>query len=175
MKKISLLLCLLFIMCSLCGCGSQKESVSSVADEKSSTVIEEWQDEAVKLALEEMIKSTKDFKNHSNKNPKGEPYLEIKNTRLITIKPDATDKYNLINRVKVKYIVEFLSFSNYIQTAPYYFWSYDSFVITEEGKCYAYDIFSTYRQQHMFDEITQVIENIYDLGDAYNKVYDLSE
>ncbi len=168
MKKISLLLCLLFIMYSLCGCSTANEDVSSVADNKRGTVVEEWQDEYIKKAIESL-------KTHQKKllTSDDDQYLEIKNTRLITIKDDANDPYGIFDDVEC--VVEFMLLTNYYGVSPYYFYTTDSYAVYKNGTVKAHDAFSWYRQTNDSTDFSKFIGEIYDLDDYYNEVYDLAD
>ena len=97
-------------------------------------------------------------------------YLEIKNTRKITIKHSNTTSYFR----DIDYIIEFLIYTNYLGTAPYYSYPriYDTVVIYSNGSMEVVEnnpIFA-YTSSTFSTDYSDFIYSIVDCGSLYNAV-----
>lgn len=99
-------------------------------------------------------------------------YLEIKNTRVITIKNNTSDYFKDIDK-----IVEFVLFSNYFNSAPYYsnVNLRQTYILYKNGtgEVSETDYFNRVRQKTFSADFSAVIEKIDDCGSKYNAVYHL--
>ena len=104
-------------------------------------------------------------------------YLEIKNTRVITIadEPTGTDEFTTDAAQKqfgdVETIVEFVLFTDYFGTAPYVFNANvnDHVVFYEDGSVEVMNNpFNHYRARTYSMDFSGIIEDVEDLQDAHN-------
>lgn len=102
------------------------------------------------------------------------PYLEVKNTRIIFLKDNVSGDFN-----NYDYVIEFILFSNYFGSAPYYDDSgiKDSVVVYKDGHTEVKDKnpFKEYRSKTFESDLSGVMENITDLGSKYNQVLELEK
>ena len=102
-------------------------------------------------------------------------YLEIKNTRIIFWKENATTEYLPDFCENVAYVVEFMLLSDYFGSSPHYFnhGIYDCVVFLKDGSVDVpvRSIFDRYRGQTFSSDFTSFIDSIVDLGDAYNETF----
>ncbi len=168
MKKLALFLAFALILSCFAGCGEREKSPQEVSSDTTASQnfeIPAWQDEYVKKAIDKL--KTEQKKTQVTENQ----YLEIKNTRLIKIKEDATDPYEIFDDVDC--IVEFMLLTNIYDSAPYYFYATDSYAIYKNGVVKEHDAFNLYRNRTYSAEFDNIIEEIYDLKDNYNEICDL--
>lgn len=121
----------------------------------------------VQFALTELKKQWKELY-ENDMYEKGSGYLEIKNTRLIKIKEETeADLFK-----NVDYMVEFVLYSNYFGSAPYYgnCGTYDCVVVYKDGSVDFKNLVSIYRSRTYSADFTGFIENICDYDDAFNEV-----
>ena len=171
MKKLALFLAFALILSCFAGCGEKEKSpqeVSSDTTASQNSEIPDWQDEAVKKAIIELKNAHKKSVSPENQD---DQYLEIKNTRLISIKEDAKDDYGVFD--DVKYVIEFMLLTNYHGTSPYYSYTTDSYAIYENETIKQHDAFILFRSMGYSSDFSDIIDEIYDLGGAYNEVFHL--
>ena len=154
MKKI---LALLLILCLfLCGCSAKSDNAPE---------IEKWQENYIKdatKAITDFWKSEYDSISISNN------HLEIKNTRIITIKENNNDYFS-----DIECIVEFVLFSNYLNTAPYYTnaGTNDCVIFYKDGSIeVSPNYFNLYRRRTYISDFSDVIDAIYDFDSHFNKI-----
>lgn len=102
-------------------------------------------------------------------------YLEIKNTRVITVKENDSKYFADIDK-----IVEFMLLANYYDLKPAFYtepYSYEDVIFYRDGhsEVYMTDYFGRVRGATYERDFTDVIESIEDLGDAHNAVYHLEK
>ena len=151
MKKISLLLALILAF-SVFACGCSEKS--GIIEDAVETLEETWED----------------MYNEGNLDTDG--YFEIKNTRFITIKENDKELFE-----DVEYVVEFVIFTDYFGSAPYY-WettSNNCVLVHKDGTMTVptANIFNRYRSLTYENDFSDIIESIEDCGDEYNCVKDL--
>jgi hypothetical protein len=104
-------------------------------------------------------------------------YLEIKNTRLIEIKDDLTGVTGADSFEGVDYVVEFILYSDYFSTAPYYInpTVKDSVTCDDSGDCEVNDRnpFLAW-QARTFGQPADLAASIRDFGPAFNVTFDLA-
>ena len=97
-------------------------------------------------------------------------YLEIRDTRVITIAPNDIEYWDGITCV-----VEFSLYSNYLGSAPYYSNAgcYDAVVFYADGSCQvpSANPFRAYSAKTYSADYSGIIGGIYELGTAYNETY----
>jgi hypothetical protein len=100
-------------------------------------------------------------------------YLEIKNTRLIELKDDLADEFEDID-----YLVEFLLYSDYFHTAPYYMNAtvFDTVTCSDSGACTVpqRNPFLVW-QPRTFGRPADLIASIRDFGPEFNAVFILAD
>ena len=154
MKKFLVLLLILCLL--LCGCSSKSDDAPE---------IEKWQENYIKDATDALIKFWKAEYSDSNIS---DNYLEIKNTRIITIKDNSNEYFS-----DIECIVEFVLFSNYIDTAPYYLnvGVYDSVIFYKDGTVeVSPNYFNLYRGRTFSSDFSDVIDTIYDFEHYFNRI-----
>ena len=150
MKKITLLIAMLMLTVALSSCGGTpgREYVKEV---------------------EAAIAAVKDEWRGYNRDLGFEPYLEIKNTRIVFVEEDAGEHFD-----NYDYVVEFVLFTNYYGSAPYYdnIGLNDSVVVYTDGSIEVQDKnpFVLYRSRTFDSEFSGIIKNIVDLSSSYNQV-----
>lgn len=107
-------------------------------------------------------------------------YLAIYNTRVIDIEPDENDiVFQEIERaMEIDYIVEFSLFSDYFSSAPYYHNAaiYDTVIVYEDGTTsVANNFFRVYSNLSYNYDYSKFVDEITDLGSAYNRVISSSK
>lgn len=116
--------------------------------------------------IKEAIDALKDeWKNHYEEH-NGDGYFEIKNTRVIEIKDNDISVFK-----DVKYIVEFILFTDYYGSAPYYSEAVVSnvAVIYKNGNTeITGDLFRRYSSATYSYDYSNIIKNIVDCGSKYN-------
>lgn len=154
MKKFLVLLIALCLL--LCGCSSK----SSDAPE-----IEKGQEKYIIDATDALIKF---WKTEYSESGISDNYLEIKNTRIITIKDNSNEYFS-----DIECIVEFVLFSNYYDTAPYYtnVGTNDCVIFYKDGTVeVSPNYFNLYRNYTYSTDFNDVIDTIYDFEHYFNRV-----
>ena len=110
-------------------------------------------------------------------------YLEIRSTRVFRIAEEPVSHADqrqdeIAQQVfgDVKYVVEFVLFSDYQATEPYYFWAGLKDHVTVSpygGTTVTQNPFNLYRGRTYMGDFTGIIEDTVDLGYALNGVYRL--
>ena len=112
--------------------------------------------------------------------PGVEGYLEIKNTRIITIKDEPTggaleaaDKMAQADFGEIEYIVEFMLLSDYFGTGPAYYVNAavnDHVVFYTDGSiAVTKNLLNHFRARTFSNDFTGIVEETADLGAAYNE------
>jgi len=111
--------------------------------------------------------------------PIGNGHLEIVHTRVIKIRPNAPGNtlqqwYSERTGKEIAYLVEFTLFSDYLGTAPYYenVGTRYTVVIHTDGTSDVLDVLKHFRSTTYQTDFS-FIEEIVDLGTAYNQVWQL--
>lgn len=149
MKKLYSLLLVLCLIFSLSACGTDKNDIVS----KAVSVLENhWED------LYEDSKVETDG------------HFEIKNTRVVNIKENNTEEFKNID-----YIVEFILYTDYLGSAPYYenVGIDDTVVVYKDGTMEVQrNLINRYRNKYYSNDY-DFIKSIDDYGDKYNCIEDL--
>ncbi len=98
-------------------------------------------------------------------------YFEIKNTRVINIKDNNTEEFKDID-----YIVEFVLYTDYFGSAPYYQIAGidDTVVVYKGGKMEIQsNLINRYRTRHYTSDFSEFIKSIDDYGNKYNCIENL--
>ncbi len=150
MKKVCSLLLVLCLAFSFFACdndNSQNELVNNAIKELKS----EWKNIYDKTMLET------------------DRYFEIKNTRVITIKETDIEEFK-----DVKYIVEFVLYTDYFGSAPYHsnYRISNSVIVYNNGdmKVPRKDLLEDYSIKNYIWDYSNIIDNVKDYGDKYNCV-----
>ena len=102
--------------------------------------------------------------NYQNANINTDKYFEIKSTRIISIKENDIDEFNNVN-----YVVEFVLFTNYFDTAPYYscLGQWDCVIVYENGDMEVprKNIFSNYSTMNFDYDYSNIIDEITEYKD----------
>ena len=150
MKKLFALLLIFVLMFSLAACGEGEKN------------------EVAEKAIHELERVWKGV----YQNTEGDGYFEIKNTRIITIKEDTVEEFE-----GVDYIVEFVLFTDYFDSAPYYssVGVRDSVILYDDGEIEVCETnpLRLYSSKHYTHDYSDIIEKIEDCGDKYNRVENL--
>lgn len=175
MKIICLLMSFALALCCFSGCSKNKsvrvEKSGETKTEATTVEISAEHREYVEKAIEEMKKCQKGLHVGMSED---ELYLEIKNTRLITIKDNIDEDIDRSGIFKdVECVVEFMVINNSFDAAPYYFQFTDSYAIYKDGSVKEHSAFNLYRTRTYSTDFSGIIDEIYDLGDAFNGVCDL--
>lgn len=176
MKRFSLVLFIvLLILNILCSCDQGKKNDSqtlesdNTSNQNESFTKEEWYDEYINTAITK-VKQMWQIQYSSND---GE-HLEIKNTRIISIKSNQIEEFK-----DIKYIVEFVLFTEYYHVAPYYYDEsiYDAVVFYQNGDSEVVENnpFKAYRSKYYINDFSEIIREICDLGSKYNDTFKLSK
>ncbi len=103
----------------------------------------------------------------------GDKHLEIRNTRIVHISEDTVVE----DFQDMDYIVEFILFSDYFGSAPYYenIGHYDCVVVYKDGSTSVEfaNPFSIYRAINYAPDFSGIIESVVDYGDDYNQVIEV--
>ena len=145
MKRILTVLLALTIVICLTACGVKTDRVASKA-------VKELEDR-----WEEIYDKSPDL---------SDKHFEIKNTRVITIKDNDTEQFK-----DIEYVVEFVLFTNYFGTAPYYSDAglYNNVIVYKDGTMeVTNNYFKRYREVTFNSDFSDIIESIDDLDDKYN-------
>ncbi len=175
MKIICLLMSFALALCCFSGCSKNKpvkvEKSGETKTEATTVEISTEHREYVEKAIEEMKKCQKGL--HAGMS-EDELYLEIKNTRLITIKDNIDEDKDIYGIFKdVECVVEFMVINNSYDAAPYYFHFNDSYAIYKDGSVKAHNAFNLYRNRTYSTNFSGIIDEIYDFGGAFDMVCDL--
>ncbi len=150
MKKLYSLLLVLCLIFSLSACETDKNDIVS----KAVSVLENhWED------LYEDSKVETDG------------HFEIKNTRVVNIKENNTEEFKNID-----YIVEFILYTDYFGSAPYYQNASidDTVVVHKDGTMEVQrNLINLYRSKYYSNDFSDFIKSIDDYGDKYNCIEDL--
>lgn len=96
-------------------------------------------------------------------------YFEIKNTRVVKI-----DKTDIEIFSDIDYIIEFVLYTDYFASAPYYSsdGGYDSVIVYKDGsmEISRSNLLRTYRSRYFNSDFSDIIKEVYDYGDKYNCV-----
>lgn len=156
MKKYCIILLMLVgLMLILTACGSKKKAESPEVQKGIDALTEKW---------EEI---------YSDGRYEGDKHLEIRNTRVVQVNPDTA----VAEFQDVDYIVEFILFTDYFGSGPYYenVGVYDSVMVYKDGTVLveARNPLSVYRGINYITDFSDIIESISDYGDAYNQTIQL--
>ena len=155
MKKLiilflSIILMINFVSCGKIGLNSEiNEPVSaydSVIKEATDVLKDEWKNQ---------------YEEHC-----GDGYFEIKNTRIIVIKDNENKYFD-----NIKYIIEFVLFTDYYGTSPYYSEAHflNSVIYYESGEVKPINNYLRLYSSKTFDyDYSKIIESIVDYGSKYN-------
>lgn len=149
MKRILCFILAIALTVSFAGCGKKTEVENADVEAAKKLLAEKWQT----------------VYDESPFNVDNDRHLEVKHTRIVNIKE--TDIEALEN---VDYLIDFILFSNYSGTAPYYnsVDLYDTVTVYKDGTMDCdIDVFSTYIGTYGID-FTGLIESIEDYGDQFN-------
>ncbi len=152
MKKALAIILSLILLLSLTACGGSEH------DEMIKEAIEELEEE-----WEDIYEETKESSNH-----KTDGHFEIKNTRVITIKENDIEEFK-----DVDYVIEFVLFTDYFGSAPYYssVGLSDNVIVYKDGDMkVGKNAFDNYRVNNFITDYSNIIESIDDCGDEYNCV-----
>jgi len=162
-RYIRILICILLFVFLFSFPGCDKNNPENETSESENSYSEE-----VEMAIAALKETWSEDFSFSNE----KPYLEIKNTRIIFIKEDTIDDFSQIN-----YIVEFVLFSNYFGSEPYYenIGVNDSIAVYNDGSIEVCkkNPFMTYRSKTMENDFSDIIESLADLGAKYNQVLEI--
>ena len=151
-----------YILCTICivavvllpGCAEKKVEESSKYHEEITDAIDVLESAWMQKYMDSDIK---------------DKYLEIKNTRFIKIAETDVEPFN-----NVDYIVEFIVFDNYFDSAPYYSSSglFNTVVVYKDGRSEAVQtsLFTLYRSRTFDGDVSKFIKHWEDLGETYNMV-----
>jgi len=169
-KRIIALILMLMLAC--CGALAQTEDIQITPE----------QDAIVRQAIEALKDHwTQDYQKNQ---PDVNGYLEIKNTRIFAIQDEPTggaleaaDKYALADFGEVEYIVEFMLLSDYFGTGPAYYVNAcvnDHVIFYTDGTVkVSSNILNHFRAKTFSNDFSGIIEEVQDLGGAYNATYRL--
>ena len=125
--------------------------------------------ELVDDAIEELKSEWKDIYNANQNHIECDGYFEIKNTRIIEI-----DKTDIEMFKDIEYIIEFVLYTDYFGSAPYYssIGLSDSVIVYGNGamEVSGRNLLEVYRA-HTFDsDFSDIVKEVYDCRDKYNCV-----
>lgn len=164
MKRLQLLLPAALLMLLLFSACTGGESKSREHDSEIQTALTEIQ---------------KQWKSLYSETPEAEPYLEVKNTRLIFLREDREDTLEDTGMdedylAEADIIVEFVLFSDYMGSAPYYenIGIYDCVAFNRDGSIKVLDRnpFQLYRARTYNSDFSDIIESIEDCGSSYDQI-----
>ncbi len=172
MKKIALAL-VIAILLVLCGCGDPQTSdtkpQNTETEKKETNInISSAEDEIVSDAIK-VLKN--DWLSYYKTNKDNDGYFEIKNTRLIKIKNNDTEMFE-----NVDYIVEFVLFTDYFGSAPYYYsnTTNDTVVVYDDGTMkVSPNLIKVYSGRTYNYKFPEYIDSVTDLGSEYNCIKNL--
>ena len=159
-KTLSIFLSLCLMLC-LCACGSDNSGEKNKSKEKNDNKY----DKIIKSAIADLTEHwDEEFDKSSVENDK---YLEIKNTRIISIKDNDIDYFK-----DVDYVVEFIILTDYYGSAPYYnvTTQYNNVVFYKDGsRKITSDFFRRYTSITYSTDYSDIIHSIKDFDDTYNR------
>ncbi len=160
MKKVLSVIVALFIMlCCLSGCDSAPKA-------------EKWQKEYVDTAIEKLTDLWQG--EYSGQDDIESYYLEIKNTRIISILENDVKEFK-----DIEYIVEFIIFADMYDSAPYYMnsYMYNTVAFYKDGSSAVIpkNLFEIYGSKNYSYDFSEIIDEIYDLEHAYNQVIEFDD
>lgn len=127
------------------------------------------QNELVADAIAELKYEWEDIYNSDRLSTDCDGYFEIKNTRIIEIKKTDTELFE-----DVEYIIEFVLYTDYFGSAPYYSSAgvSDSVVVYKDGtmEVAKSNFFNLYRMKTYSSDYSDIIEEVTDLENKYNCV-----
>lgn len=154
-KYCMILLMVLGLTVMLTACGGKKKADSPEVMEGIDVLTEKWAEI------------------YSDDRYEGDKHLEIRNTRVVQINPDTT----VTEFQDVDYIVEFILFTDYFGSGPYYenVGVYDSVVVYKDGTACVEtkNPLSVYRAINYITDFSDIIESMSDYGNAYNQTIQL--
>ena len=162
MKKICALL-ILITMLFLSACGNTEKDDNKHKESKKENQIVLGAIDVLKEHWEEQ---------YDEMTTDSDGYFEIKNTRVVNIKKNKTKEFK-----DVDYVVEFVLFTDYFGTAPYYMnvEQNDTVVVYKDGSMkMERDVINLYRSRYYTNDFSDFIKSVDDYGDQYNCVCDLN-
>ena len=151
-KLLTVLLCITMVLC-VTGCKRIGDPKDPIIKDAVKLLQEHWADDYSEI----------DF---------GDGYFEIKSTRVITIKENDVEMFK-----DVKYVIEFVLYTDYYGSAPYYMNSTginDNVIVYNDGSMEVVSRYiNTYRAHTYNSDFSDFIESIEDYNDAYNCKKDL--
>lgn len=134
--------------------------------------VERWGDtiDTAKQALSQEWREI--FSDHIQDGMETDGYLEIKNTRVIEVKPNENELFSDVSAV-----VEFTLYSDYFGSTPYYSdaRTADSVVFYNDGSCEVVrNPFLIYSANSFSYDYSDLIAAIYDFQSDFNEVYYLA-
>ncbi len=160
MKKVFLpLILIISLMFSLCltSCDSEKALV----------------EDAIEILEEHWEESYEEDLGISWSEPDG--HFEIKNTRVIKIKDNIKEDDKAYQYFgDVEYVIEFVLFTDYLASAPYYkdYGLSNSVLVYEDGdlEVSPHNLFDLYKNYTYSFDYSEIIDEIVDYGDKFNCV-----
>ncbi|MBR2013005.1 MAG: hypothetical protein IJ995_02180 [Clostridia bacterium] len=152
MKKFLAIFLLFILSISLTACGNDA------------------QENMINDAVEELKSEWEDIYDDSRVETDG--YFEIKNTRVIEIKRNDIEEFE-----DVDYIIEFLLYTDYFGSSPYYSYSgtSDSVIVYDNGdmEVSSTNLLRWYSTKHYTFDYSDIIKTVNDYGDNFNCVENL--
>ena len=176
MKKHRLLILLLAMVMVLSSCSLLPPSDPDEEDKAEVSETEE-ESEYADSVQKAMRKLKRAWKQEANEHPDfmSEPFVEIKNTRIVRIKDDPVNVQNENEPVPemedVDYIIEFMIYSNYLgDTYPRNINRLDSVAVYKNGTMEVMDmnILNGMASKYFITDFSGIIDEIIDLEDAFN-------
>lgn len=154
MKKAVLILsCFIYVLVATSCTSGYKQQADARVSDAIEVIAEYWDDEYTKNDIEDK-------------------YLKIVNARIINIKENNEKAFEDID-----YIVEFVLFSNYFNSSPYYqnIGMYDSVVVYKDGRkeVARQNQFNLYRAKNYSSDFSEFIESIEDFNEQYNHIVEI--
>jgi len=166
-KGLAVFLSLAFMFC-LTSCNNDK----SLQNKKNEDVIngESVKDELIEDAIKELKSEWEDI--YDKMKLETDRYFEIKNTRVIKIKKTDIEEFK-----DVKYIIEFVLYTDYFGSAPYHsnYRVSNSVIVYNNGdmKVPKKDLLEDYSIKNYIWDYSNIIDNVKDYDDKYNCVENL--
>ena len=157
---------LVFIFClTACDGGATNDSL-----QKNSVKNDSAQLYLINSALDELISTWEDI--YEEEASESDGYFEIKNTRVIKIKENDLEEFE-----NVDYIIEFVLYTDYFGSAPYYSLATtaDTVVVYDNGdmEVYPQNLLRLYSAKHFSYDYSDIVKSVEDYGDKYNCVRNL--
>ena len=173
MKKAVIILLLFVMMFSFVSCGiielnGNNSEIVNNSQESSKN------DTQVREAIKNLKDKWRDIYNEELKDRdyNHDGYFEIKNTRVINIKNNTIEEFK-----DVSCIVEFILYTDYFFSAPYYedAGTYNSVTIYKDNtmEVNSGNPMRRYRSKHYTSDFSEFIESIEDYHDKYNQIVNL--